>query len=396
MRKYFLIGLAIALSNLINAQKPVCQGDVGDKMCLVKNEDKYGIISKKGEYIVPAYFDEIQVHGQGFIVKQNGKYGVFDRKGKIAIPIEFQSITCAGDCDRDFLFEVSDIGLKSIYITKKMDILYGMYKVTPFLSMSQREISIREWFAYVQDVKSKGFEYNYGYLETLPDTNKVEAKLRPAYKSFLAATEDMENENNACEKVIFGYLMSHKLNVCYDASLYEKKIERMKDFPVTGLSYNQVKRYTEWLTTVYRNEVTADDNLAYEINFRLPAVDEWEKIAESGLNEKFKANKCMDSLNSEGCMLFDFKTSTKCKNYDDQIKNCFGEGSVFNNSYFPDNNGIFCLFGNVAEMTFENGLCKGGSYTHWAKQGAYHNTIEYEGAEPWLGFRVVAEFKTIQ
>ena len=106
-----------------------------------------------------------------------------------------------------------------------------------------------------------------------------------------------------------------------------------------------------------------------------------------------RKNNCLDSLNKEGCMLLNYNASSTCKNYDDYLKYSYGKGSTFANSFNPDYNGIYNIFGNVAEMVFENGLAKGGSYFHSAKKCALTNTMEYENAEPWLGFRVVAEFK---
>jgi len=391
MKKLFVI--CFSLFGLISiAQDKECLEDVGDKMCLVSTEGKYGILNKKGDYVVPAYFDTVIVFRQGFMVKQNGKMGVFDRKGRISIPIEFPSVNCVGDCENDFLFEISDIGMKAIYVTKELNRVYGFEKVTPTLLASQTEITIKDWFAYVKDVQDNGFNYNYGYLETIPDTNKVEKKLLPAYRSFINA---LMNESDCLVeiKTNFGYLTSWKVLGCYsDKQLVSKNISMM-NFPVTGLTYKQVQRYTEWLTTIYKTKINEEQGLPYEISFRLPKNDEWEIIAKNGLNEAMHKNKCLDSLNVLGCMLINYNASTSCKNYDDYLKNSFGKGSSYGFSFNPDNNGIYNLFGNIAEMVLENGLAKGGSYFHTAKQSAWDIALEYENAEPWLGFRVVAEFK---
>lgn len=393
MKKLLIIGLLVFTGITVYSQDKECLEDVGDKMCLVSTEGKFGIINKKGDYIVPAYFDTVTVFGQGFLVKQNGKMGVFDRKGRIAIPIEFPSVKCVGECDNDFLFEISDIGMKSIYITKELNRVIGFQKVTPTLLASQTEITIKEWFAYVKDVQDNGYNYNYGYLETLPDTNKVESKLLPAYRSFMnvLANEDL---CSMYAKVNYGYLTGYKIPVCYTDVL--SKNESMMNFPVTGLTYKQVQRYTEWLTTIFKTKINEEQDFPYEINFRLPKNDEWEKMASLGLSEAMRKNNCLDSLNIEGCMLVNYNASTACKNYDDYLKNSFGKGSSFGYSFNPDNNGIYNIFGNVAEMVLENGLAKGGSYIHSAKNCALNITMEYENPEPWLGFRVVAEFKAKQ
>lgn len=390
MKKLFVLSYLFFVSISVIAQDKNCLQDIGDKLCLVSTEGKYGIMTKKGDYIVPAYFDTVIVFGQGFMVKQNGKMGVFDRKGRIAIPVEFPSVKCVGECEKDFLFEISAIGMNAIYITKELNKVYGYQKVTPTLVASQTEITIKEWFAYVKDVQ--GIGYNYGFEETIPDTNKVEQKLLPAYRAFISAIQN-EDLCSVASKVNFGYLTDWKISSCYNDKLLPIKNESMINFPVTGLTYKQVQRYTEWLTIIYETQINEGQDLPYEINFRLPKIEEWEKMATLGLSEPMRKNNCLDSLNKEGCMLINYNASTACKNYDDYLKYSFGKGSSFANSFNPDNNGIYTIFGNVAEMVFEKGLAKGGSYFHSAKKCALNNTMEYENAEPWLGFRVVAEFK---
>jgi formylglycine-generating enzyme required for sulfatase activity len=390
MKKLFVICYLLFVGGASFAQDKKCLQDVGDKMCLVSTEGKYGIMNKKGDYIVPAYFDTVEVYGLGFVVKQNGKCGVIDRKGKISIPIEFPSVRCVGECDKDFLFEISDIGMKSIYITKELDKIYGYNKATPTLAASNTEITIKEWFAYVKDVVDNGYDYNYGYEECLPDTNKVESKLLPAYRAFL---KGIEIGDGTPVRINYGYQTAWKIEAYYDDKKLPFKNESMINFPVTGLTYKQVQRYTEWLTVIYKTQINEGLDLPYEINFRLPKVDEWEMLAKLGLSESMRKNNCLDSLNILGCMLINYDASTTCKNYDEYLKYSFGKGSSFGNSFNPDNNGLYCVFGNVAEMVFENGLAKGGSYSHYAKDCSLDKTIQYENAEPWLGFRVVAEFK---
>lgn len=392
MKRWFFLLIGLFLSIVSFSQEKECLRDVGDKMCLVSNEGKFGIVNKKGDYIVPAYFDELKVYDQAFAVKQNGKMGVFDRKGRIVIPIEFPAVRAVGTNEKEFLFEISDIGLKAIYITKNLDQIEGFNKVTPTLAASVTEISIKDWFAYVKDVQENGYDYNYGYKETLPDTNKVEAKLLPAYRAFMSVLSN-EYACGVSLKSSYGFLTGWKIIVCYDATRLNSKNESMVHFPVTGLTYKQVQRYTEWLTRIYESKVNAEQDLPYEIQFRLPKVEEWEQMAKLGLNETMRKNNCLDSLNKEGCMLVNYNASTTCKNYEEYLKHSFGKGSSFGNSFNPDNNGLYNVFGNVAEMLYENGLAKGGSFQHTAKKCALDLTMEYEQAEPWLGFRVVAEFK---
>jgi len=49
------------------------------------------------------------------------------------------------------------------------------------------------------------------------------------------------------------------------------------------------------------------------------------------------------------------------------------------------------LFGNVAEMTMEEGVAKGGAFIHFEKDIDINTKIPYEKPTNWLGFRCVAE-----
>ena len=61
--------------------------------------------------------------------------------------------------------------------------------------------------------------------------------------------------------------------------------------------------------------------------------------------------------------------------------------------FFADHNGLMDLMGNVAEMTTEEGVAKGGSAMHSASICQPGVKIPYEGPQWWLGFRVVANLK---
>lgn len=392
MKNKIIISLGLLFSTPVLAQEtPECIEDAGDKMCLVEMEGKFGIIDKKGKYIVPAYFDTIEVFGKGFIVRQNGKYGVIDRKGKIEIPIEYMNIKCIGNCDEDFLFEVQNIGVKAIYIAKDQNQLFGYNKVSPSLFAKTTEVSILDYFTFVKDVKDNGYNYNYGYESVLPDTNYVEEKLKPAYRAFFKGLHT--EEGMLSETSTFGYYSNWRTNTYFDEALAKSKNKEMMNFPITGVSYKQAVKYTNWLSTIFIKKVNENDYLAYEVKFRLPSLDEWETMALNGLSDEMRKQGCLDSLNSLGCMLVNFDSKPNCKNYDDYLKHSFGKGSSFVFSFNPDYNGLFNVFGNVAEMLNENGVAKGGSYFHSAKKAQVTHSIEYDGPAPWLGFRVVAELK---
>ena len=100
-----------------------------------------------------------------------------------------------------------------------------------------------------------------------------------------------------------------------------------------------------------------------------------------------------DSVNAEGCLLFRYSTANNCENTLKML-NTRGKYSFMSYDFYPDNNGIFNLFGNVAEMVEEEGVSKGGSYNDFAKKCHSKEVIKYTGPTAWLGFRycVVLDF----
>lgn len=382
---FFLI-----LTHLTFSQtKHDCVEDVGDKMCVINMDGKYGIIDKKGKFIVPAYFDTIEVHGKGFVVRQKDKCGVIDRKGKILIPIDFANIRCVGNCDQDLIFEITGKGFKSIFISKEQEELSGFKKVTPLLYSSLSEITIGDWFAYLSDVKANGFNYNYGFESVLPDTNKVEEKLKPAYRACIKAL--YSDKNKQSEKKTYSYYSSWRNDVYYDKSLSDEKKTDMLNFPVTGITHAQATKYCNWLTTIYADKINVNDKLSYNIKFRLPKMEEWETMADAGLNERWRRNKRFDSLDTQFNLRFNYNFLESSKNYDKFINKNYGKGSCSFDYFWSDFNGVYGMYGNVAEMVFENGWAKGGSFLLPAKSAAWDLNISYKEPQPWLGFRVVAE-----
>ena len=65
----------------------------GPKAHFVKNNDKYGIISHKGEIIIPIEYDYVGLPRSGVIpVIKNGKYGVVSWKNKEILPCIYDKI----------------------------------------------------------------------------------------------------------------------------------------------------------------------------------------------------------------------------------------------------------------------------------------------------------------
>lgn len=141
------------------------------------------------------------------------------------------------------------------------------------------------------------------------------------------------------------------------------------EYPVVGISREGVAIFCKW----YSEELTKTYH--YPIAVRLPTKYEWEYAATGGQDKSPYPWGGPYLRNSKGCFLANFKPERpeelmgENQKYKD-IKYCFncdgGFHTVKTTSYNPNDFGLYCMAGNVAEMIVdENGkpATKGGSWT---------------------------------
>lgn len=250
---------------------------------------------------------------------------------------------------KKFLFSLVLLLPLSLFAQKAN--FYGMVQLKDNLWVDQTEITIGEYTAYLDELKAAG---SFDSLLHYPaiDTNSM------AFSEYY-----------------------------YYHPAYH-------DYPVIGLTYEQVRTFCDWRTAFF-NENSGEH---YRVRFRLPTKNEWEELAVIGLPE-------VDSLTIAG--LGSGVTYRKKRrrdkghpivmrmNYND-LKCGLGslDGYYFTNpveAYESGFNQLFGVAGNVAEMVAEEGISKGGSYLHDPKFCRVEEEIPYDGAQEWLGFRCVVE-----
>ena len=59
------------------------------------------------------------------------------------------------------------------------------------------------------------------------------------------------------------------------------------------------------------------------------------------------------------------------------------------NSYHPNDYGVYCMSGNVAEMIADSSITKGGSWGSLPYYLQIASSEPYKGASPYVGFRFV-------
>jgi formylglycine-generating enzyme required for sulfatase activity len=169
---------------------------------------------------------------------------------------------------------------------------------------------------------------------------------------------------------------------------------KCSNMPVTGVSLDQAKAYADWLTEKY----AADNKYAgLNLSFRLPTSEEMDSLL-SDIFGDFKSGQenydtYKNGINSHGCAIYNHAHNSWCDN-NKNMKLRYGYGiPMETNLFFPDWNGLYDLMGNVAEMTTQEGVAKGGSCMHPASACQPGAEIKYEEPQWWLGFRLVAALK---
>ena len=379
MKGLIILLLIITGSNLF-AQD--CLKSLGGGACVVEEEGKYGV-KKKDKYIVPAYFDELIDHSSKyFSVSQHDKWGIFDIKGHLILTVSADKVNMINAMDGLMYAETKDY--HAMVITDKLVRPIHSVKANSFVNASIYETTIGEYIAFMYDLK-KNPPSDFTYELSIPDTAKMAPAERIIFSKFFVA-------NDPCTEHYEVFKNKPSLGTKIPCSIIkDKKLSTYLTLPITGVSFKQVQRFCLWLSDKMNNELCKD--LPYEMIIRLPKPLEWEQMAVGGLNDEMRPNNCIDSLNEKKCMLLNYRSKKEgCSSIEEMVKK-YGDNVSPVEAYYPDVNGVYNLFGNVAEMTNEQGVCKGGSYVHSAKACSATNQLHYLNPEPWLGFRWVAEYR---
>jgi len=116
------------------------------------------------------------------------------------------------------------------------------------------------------------------------------------------------------------------------------------EYPVVGVTWGQAKAFANWRTR-YRDHYLASDERPSEQEFRLPTETEWEYAARGGLEGNMYPWGGPYITNSRGCFLSNFKPGRGNYVADG------GMQTVKVDSYWPNQFGLYCMAGNVAEWT---------------------------------------------
>jgi len=153
------------------------------------------------------------------------------------------------------------------------------------------------------------------------------------------------------------------------------------DYPVVNITHEAAVAYCAWLTEQYNSQ---RQRKYTQVVFRLPTEKEWKYAAGAG-NPALQTGFDKDAVrNSKGIYQANIKTPEG-----------FAQDGAFYTakvkSYVPNRLDIYNMTGNVAEMTDQPGIAKGGSWYNTLEEANFQQSTSYMGADPRVGFRIVLE-----
>jgi sulfatase modifying factor 1 len=116
------------------------------------------------------------------------------------------------------------------------------------------------------------------------------------------------------------------------------------NYPVVGVNWKQATAFGEWRTH-YLNAWLDGKKRAQESDFRLPTEAQWEYAARGGRSQSMFPWGNYYLRNKKGCLMANFKPGRG--NYPEDG----GFYTVRADAYWPNDFGLYCMSGNVAEWT---------------------------------------------
>jgi formylglycine-generating enzyme required for sulfatase activity len=190
------------------------------------------------------------------------------------------------------------------------------------------------------------------------------------------------------------------LSYCQPMVEYYHRHPGFANYPAVNIRYESALEYCEWLTELYNRDPKRDFKKVF---FSLPTAAEWIMAARGKRKNTMFPWGNYYFRNNRGQFLANFKHVNEAFVVSDKTGNpvltdsfSMVAGGLNDRAYYtsevksfyPNDFGLFNMSGNVAEMTIEKGVGKGGSYNSYGGEIRIDAFKHYGDSSPELGFRV--------
>ena len=167
------------------------------------------------------------------------------------------------------------------------------------------------------------------------------------------------------------------------------------NYPINNISRKGAEMYCKWLTKE-TNKYLEKKGKSFVAEVRLPTNTEWTFAAMGAMKKSNYPWGGPEASNKEGCYLANFEPK-EGKDADGG----FGPVAVY--SYSPNDYGLYCMAGNMAEMVYySNDVnqpgARGGSWTSTAEEIKINGEDKFKGVTTPnvnIGFRVVVSYQSL-
>ncbi|GAB3338961.1 hypothetical protein GCM10027429_24730 [Marivirga atlantica] len=196
------------------------------------------------------------------------------------------------------------------------------------------------------------------------------------------------------------------------------KIKEFRYFPIVGISYQQAINYCKWRSEAVNIKWAQEkiiDTSEVKVQFRLPTIEEWIKIAYAGNYSvnitdslSWEEDSLSAILDNMGLLSDNTDENKLLLQYFDNNPIHLVENLKYKNvptalsgklpMIFPattvkkNANYIYDLRGNVSEMTLTEGIAKGGNWKSTPGEIKLMDNVRYQYPSELIGFRCVCEF----
>lgn len=154
------------------------------------------------------------------------------------------------------------------------------------------------------------------------------------------------------------------------------------EYPVVGVTWKQARAFCIWRTQLL-NSYIKNDGVSFVQDFRLPTESEWEYAARGGLALSPYPWGGPYVRNTVGCFLGNFKPMRGNYIVDG------GFHTVRSDSYNPNDYGLYCMAGNVAEWTSNAFDESAYNFSHDLNSDYQYDPTESEKDIPALNRKVI-------